>query len=256
MHNLLNPDNRVMRLITKIADSVFLNILWLIFCIPIITAGASTTALFDVSLKLVNDEEGSLFRNYWSSFRSNLKSSTRTWLILLVAGIVFAVDGYVLFHMRFVNAFWTILTAIYVPALAAYLIVLMYVFALMARFENTSMAMIRNSLMIGMRFLICTALQAGVYFLMILTAVRFFTPILMFGEGLCALICSYLMNQIIRQLEAQARGPEDTEQTAEEIAENAEHTAEEISENAEHSTEESAVHEKDLHFTYNDGEIR
>ena len=113
--------------------------------------------------------------------------------------------------MRFENAFWTILTAIYLAALGAYLIVLMYVFALMARFENTSLAMIRNSLMIGMRFLLCTALQAGVYFLMALTAIRFFTPILMFGEGLCALLCSYLMNQIIRQLEAQVKETETPE---------------------------------------------
>lgn len=208
MHNLLNPDNRVMRLITKIADSVFLNLLWLIFSLPVITAGASTTALFDISLKLVNDEEGSLFKGFWNSFRSNLKTATRTWLILLAGGIVFAFDGYVLYHMRFENAFWTILTAIYLAALGAYLIVLMYVFALMARFENTSLAMIRNSLMIGMRFLLCTALQAGIYFLMALVAIRFFTPILMFGEGLCALLCSYLMNQIIRQLEAQVRESE------------------------------------------------
>ena len=93
MHNLLNPDNRVMRLITKIADSVFLNLLWLIFSLPVITAGASTTALFDISLKLVNDEEGSLFKGFWNSFRSNLKTATRTWLILLAGGIVFAFDA-------------------------------------------------------------------------------------------------------------------------------------------------------------------
>ena len=205
MHNLLNPDNRVMRIITKIADSVFLNILWFIFSLPVVTAGAATTALFDISLRMVNDEEGALFQGFVKSFRSNFRSSTRTWLILLAAGIVFGVDGYVLFHMRFSNAFWTIITAVFLIAAAAYLIILMYVFPLMARFENTSLAMIRNSLMIGMRFLICTALQAGVYFLMALTAIRFFTPILMFGEGLCALLCSYLMNQIMLQLRAKAQ---------------------------------------------------
>ena len=204
MHNLLNPDNRVMRVITKIADSVILNFLWLIFSIPIVTAGASTTALFDLSIKMVNDEEGNLIPGFWRSFRSNLRSSTKTWLILLALGAVFGLDGYFFYHMRFENSFWTVLTAIYLIALAAYVIILMYVYALMACFENTSFAMIRNALMIGMRFLFCTALQAAVYFLMALVAVRFFTPILMFGEGLCALLCSYLMNPILRNLKEQA----------------------------------------------------
>ena len=157
---------------------------------------------------MVNDEEGGIFRDFRKSFRSNLRSATKTWLILLAAGAVLSVDGYVLWHMHFSNAFWTIVTALYFVAAAAYLIILMYVFPLMANFENTPLNMIKNAFMIGMRFLICTALQAGVYFLMILTAVRFFTPILMFGEGLCALLCSYLMNQIIRQLRDRALAEE------------------------------------------------
>lgn len=205
MRSLFNPDNPIMGFITKIADAFLLNLLWLFFSLPVVTAGAATTALFDVSLKMVNDEEGSILRDFVTSFRSNFRSSTRTWLILLAAGIVFAFDGYVLYHMRFANAFWTIVTALFLIALAAYGIVLMYVFPLMACFENTSLAMIKNAFMIGMRFLICTALQAGVYFLMLLIAVRFFTPVLMLGEGLCALICSYLMNEIIRQLREKAQ---------------------------------------------------
>ena len=208
MRNLLNPDSPVMRLVTKIADTVFLNILWFIFSLPIVTAGAATTALFDITLRMANDEEGSLLNGFISSFRSNFRSSPRTWLILLAAGAVFAFDGYVLYHMHSSNALWTIITAIFLVGLAAYLIVLMYVFPLMATFENTSLAMIKNAFMIGMRFLLCTALQAGVYFLMLLIAVRFFTPILMFGEGLCAFVCSCLMNQIILQLREKAQAQE------------------------------------------------
>ena len=53
MHNFFNPDNAVMQFITKVVYSVYLNILWFICCIPIVTAGASTTALFYVTLKMV-----------------------------------------------------------------------------------------------------------------------------------------------------------------------------------------------------------
>lgn len=208
MRSLLNPDAPVMRFITKIADSFLLNLLWFMFSLPIVTAGAAATALFDISLKIVNDEDGAILGGFINSFRSNFRTSTKTWLILLAAEVVFAIDGYVLYHIHFANAFWTIMTALYLVALAAYLIVLMYVFPLMACFENTSAAMIKNAFMVGMRFLVCTALQACVYFLMLLIAVRFFTPILLLGEGLCALICSWLMNGIIKQLREKAQSRE------------------------------------------------
>lgn len=204
MNQLFNPESKVMRTIAKLADTVLLNLLWLIFSLPVLTAGAATTALFDISIKMVNDEEGSLIGGFVCSFKNNLRSTARTWLILLAGGAVLAFDGYIFYHLRFDHPFWTVLTAIYLVAVGAYLLILMYVFPLMAKFENTPLAMIRNSLMIGMRFLLCTALQAGVYFLMCLIAVRFFTPILIFGEGLCALLCSYLMNNILKQLEEKA----------------------------------------------------
>ena len=54
-------DNVVMRAMGKIADMICLNVLWLICCIPVITIGASTTALYTVMLRLVKDEEGYIF---------------------------------------------------------------------------------------------------------------------------------------------------------------------------------------------------
>lgn len=51
--------------------------------------------------------------------------------------------------------------------------------------------------MIGMRFLLCTALMAVIYFVMAVVVIRFFTPIIIFGEGLCALLCSYLLSNIL-----------------------------------------------------------
>ena len=197
MNNLLNPEGPVMQFITKIAYSAYLNLLWFICCIPIFTVGASTTALFYVTLKMAKNEEGNITRAFFRSFRENFKQGTIIWLILLVVGIVLGVDGYTLYHMRFSNAFWTILTAIFIVAAAAYAIVLMYIFPLLSRFQNTTMAMFKNSIMIGMRFLLCTAIMAVIYFVMILVVVRIFTPIIIFGEGLCAMMCSYMLSNIL-----------------------------------------------------------
>ncbi len=201
MRQLIDPDSPVMRMITKITTTVYLNILWFICCIPVVTAGASTTALFYVSQKMVRDEEGSITRSFFRSFKENFKQATVIWLILLAIGILLGVDGYVLYHMRFQNAFWTVLTAIFLVALAAYIIELMYIFPLLAHFENTTKEMFKNAIMIGMRFLFCTIVMFAIYALMAYLIVFTFTPIVIFGEGLCAFLCSYLLKNILIQCE-------------------------------------------------------
>ena len=79
MGNLFSYDNPVMQFLTKVANCVYLNILWFIFSIPIFTIGASTTALYYVSLKMVKDQESGIFSAFFSSFKENFKQSTIMW---------------------------------------------------------------------------------------------------------------------------------------------------------------------------------
>ena len=197
MNHLFNLDGPVLQFINKIVYSVYLNILWFICCIPVITIGASTTALFYVTLKISKNEEGSITKAFFHSFKENLRQGTVIWLVLLAFGIILGIDGYVLYHMRFENVFWTLCTAVFCVAAAAYAIILMYIFPLLARFDNTIGAMFKNALFIGVRFLFCTALMAVIYFVMLLIVVRIFTPAVIFGEGLCALLCSCLLSNIL-----------------------------------------------------------
>ncbi len=210
MNNLFNLDGPVLQFINKIVYSVYLNILWFICCIPIVTAGASTTALFYVTLKMSKNEEGNITKAFFHSFKENLRQGTVVWLILLAFGIILGIDGYVLYHMRFENVFWTLCTAVFCVAAAAYAIILMYIFPLLARFDNTVAAMFKNALFIGVRFLFCTVLMAVIYFAMLLVAVRFFTPIVIFGEGLCALLCSYLLSNVLKLCQERTEDHTDT----------------------------------------------
>ena len=198
MTDLFNADGPVLQFVNKIVYSVYLNILWFLCCIPVITVGASTTALFYVTLKISKNEEGNITKAFFRSFRQNFRQGTLIWLLLLAAGIILGVDGYVLYHMRFENLFWTLCTAVFCVAAIAYAIVLMYIFPLLARFDNTTGAMFKNALFIGIRFLFCTVLMAAVYFIMLLVIVRIFTPAVIFGEGLCALLCSFLRSNILQ----------------------------------------------------------
>ena len=63
--SLFNMDNAFWRTMGKIADLIILNILFIICCIPIVTIGASYTALYTVMLKLVKNEEPYIFRGFF-----------------------------------------------------------------------------------------------------------------------------------------------------------------------------------------------
>ncbi len=211
MNRLFNPDNFILQFITKIVYSAYLNILWFICCIPVFTIGASTTALFYVTLKISKNEEGNITKAFFHSFRENFKQGTIIWLILLGLGILLGIDGYVFYHMRFENVFWTIGTALFFVVLIIYAIILMYIFPLLSRFDNTIKAMFKNALIIGIRFLICTILMFIIYFAMAFIVINIFTPAIIFGQGLCALLCSYLLYNILRLCEGKAETAQDLE---------------------------------------------
>ena len=208
MDRLFNMDNKFFVFMGRVADLIILNLLCILCCLPIVTAGASVTAMFYVTLKMAKNEEGNITKAFFHSFRENFKQSTKIWLVLLGVGIVLAVDGYALYHLRFENAFWTILTAVFIVAVIAYAVILMYIFPLMARFDNTILAMFKNSIIVGVRFLLCTVLMAVIYFLMAVVIIRIFTPAIIFGEGLCAFLCSLLLSNILKLLEEKSSSTE------------------------------------------------
>ena len=100
--------------------------------------------------------------------------------------------------------------AVFFVAAAAYAIVLMYIFPLLARFDNTVGAMFKNALFIGIRFLFCTVLMAVIYFVMLLVIIRIFTPAVIFVEGLCALLCSYMLSNILLLCQERTEKRQDT----------------------------------------------
>ncbi|MBE5996134.1 MAG: DUF624 domain-containing protein [Lachnospiraceae bacterium] len=206
-------DSKFSQLLLKICYGCYLNLLWFVFSIPLITIGASTTALYYVSLKIVREEEHNITGMFIRSFKENFKQSTVLWLILLAVGIVLGGDYYILLHLRSISTgtpavFWTLLLALLIAATIVYVIILMYVFPLIASVVNTNFAMIKNSFFIGTHYLFCTIMVFAIHFAMFFLVVRVFTPLIMFGEGLCALLSSYLLSNVIA---ACSYNPEDQE---------------------------------------------
>ena len=92
----MSIDGPVMRFLGKVADMMILNLLVLICSIPIITMGASLTAMHYVALKVVREEESYITKDFFRSFKMNFKQATKLWLVVLVVG---ALIGYDIFIM-------------------------------------------------------------------------------------------------------------------------------------------------------------
>ena len=97
-------ESKFSQILLKISGSCLLNLLWFVCSLPIVTIGASTTALYYASLKLVRDEDHHIVSQFFRSFRENFKQATVLWLILLGAGLFLAADGYILYHLRLTAA--------------------------------------------------------------------------------------------------------------------------------------------------------
>ena len=158
LQGIFNYDNPVWRFIGKLGDLIILNILWIVCSIPVFTAGASTTAVYYVTLKLVRDEDDSTIRSFFRSFKSNFKQATAIWLILLAAGIVLGFDFwfFVSGQMSLNGAVKTAMTAVSGGLLLIYLFIITYVFPLQARFYNPVKRTLFNAFFMSVRHLFQT----------------------------------------------------------------------------------------------------
>lgn len=140
-------DNIIVRALSRVFDLILLNILWLLCSVPFITIGASTTALYSVMLKIAANEEGYIIRGFWTAFKKNFKQSTLVWLILLAVGAVLGMDIMIIsgkLQGVLLNAGLLLIGIVSV----IYLIELAFVFPIVAKFENSTLNIMKNAVLI------------------------------------------------------------------------------------------------------------
>jgi uncharacterized membrane protein YesL len=222
MKQLFSYDSPVSQVLYKLCWACCLGAVWLVCSLPVVTLGASTTALYTVTIKLVRETEGtSPPKRFFTAFRDNFRQATILWLMLLTVGVFLALDLYVLSHLRSastgpVAVAWTLLFAVVLAASLIYLIILLYTFPLLSYFENNSRAMLLNAFLVGVRYLFCTILMLSLHAVVAWVTINLFTPLFAFGEGLCALGSSYLLSNVFYTLSGEPR-PGEEEQDEDEL---------------------------------------
>ena len=207
LQNLFNYDNPVWRFIGKFGDLIVLNILWIITSIPIVTIGASTTAMYYVTLKLVRDEDGYTIRSYFRSFKENFKQATVIWLIMLVVGFLLGFDLYFFIKMQTESSnFRNIMITIFASMTLIYTCILVYVFPLQSRFYNPVKRTLFNAFFMSIRHILQTIGIVAIDIVVVVLAYlsMFYAPqfsviFLLFGVPLIAFINSFFFHAIFKK---------------------------------------------------------
>jgi uncharacterized membrane protein YesL len=147
MRWLFDINNPVMHWIMKIFDCMCLSILWVVASLPVITIGASTTALFAAIHRYIRLEEGGLCKTFWRAFRENFKRSTLCWGVVLLVLAVLVVDVLVFRTMalngQFLGRFYWVILLLIGIALGW----MAYLFSYAERFTGSVKDVLRFSLL-------------------------------------------------------------------------------------------------------------
>lgn len=201
---IFDLDSPLMNVLNKMADLMWLNILTLICCIPIVTAGTAFTSMHYVALKIVRNEESYITRSFFKSFKTNFRQATLIWLLILLIAAVLGGDYYIITKSGI--QFSSVLVILIMAAAVLVICTTLYVFPVLAKFDNTIMGTIRNAFIMSILQLPKTVVMFVMAFfplIIYLVSLRLIPIIFLFGFSLPAYASAMLYNKFFRKLEDQ-----------------------------------------------------
>ena len=149
MAGFFSVDSKLYKFMSKLTDLFKLNFLWLVFSLPIVTLGISTTAAYTVALKMAEGQEGYIGGEFLKAFKANWKQGFVMSFITIICVWAVYLD-FRIFSVVEENAYVFLIVGI----VAAYVLgfSLLYAYPLLARYENTILNTLKNSFRISMKY--------------------------------------------------------------------------------------------------------
>lgn len=169
MNKWFNMDSPIMVGLSRMTDLVILSFLWFVCCLPVVTIGPSTAAMYYVALKIVrNEEDVKIVSTFFQGFKSNFKQAAIMNIISLVLGAVLLVDAYYWFFGQGTMALLS--CAVFLAMFVWLLCIMFYAYPLQAQFYNTVKQTFVNAAILSMRKFPITVLVFVINMLPVLLA--------------------------------------------------------------------------------------
>lgn len=210
--NFFEEGSLFMRFLNKMTDLLILNIITMLMCIPVITAGAALTAMHYVLLKMVRGEEGYIIKSFFRSFKREFRQATVLWILyvalaaLMVSNLVLILEGGGSYPI------WLPSSILVVAFLE--IMFMIYTFAMLSRFDNTIYHTIVNAVTLTFAEL-PRSVEMAVITLVPLIAffrVTVLLPfLLLFGLSVPGYACAMIYDPIFKKIEKQIWEEENSE---------------------------------------------
>lgn len=226
---LFRFDSPVMILIGKIADFIVLNVLWVICCIPVVTAGAATTAKYTIAMRILREEGSGIIVPFFRAFKDNFKQATLIWCIMLVAIALCMIDWYYIRERGNDVSHYYVAAVIVISVFV--LCICMAVFPFIARFSVTVKEAIKAAFILSFlqfyKFVPIAILEVGTVFAAIWYS-RWFPMVLLFGTCTAFYFNTLVCVKAFRKIEEKMEPQSDAGNTEDKIFKDASMEEEEI----------------------------
>ena len=200
MDRLFNVNNPLMRALSKLFDIGWLSLIYVVFCVPLVTIGAATTSLYYASAKVLRKDRGYVWSEFWHSFKLNFKPATLIWLIFA------AIYGLLYFNLTTFNtsnAAGGYLVGAYIALAFIVTCVASYAFCLLSRFNMNVRGILRYALYMSFRHFLHTLCFLAILFVAgfgIYAGFRVQLPIfLLFVPGLGSFLYTFPMEHLLKK---------------------------------------------------------
>lgn len=171
MRNLFTADSPLMRFLGRFADFMLLNLLFVFTSIPLVTLGASVTALNATAIKQVKGDDESLIADYFDAFKQNFRQSTAIGLIAGGLLLVLAAWYVVIDNLNINELFRLLLWIAFSFVTFRVALMLLWVFPYHAVFADDIRTVFRNARLMSLRHLPSSLMMAVVLGLPIVVTV-------------------------------------------------------------------------------------
>lgn len=154
--------------LVKIADFMYLSILWAIFSLPIITIGASTSALYYTTQFAINKQEGYISSIFWDSFKKTFKKATLNWILFLVTVIAFYLDSIIILEQTNGSVIGVVGQMFFLLLIPIECFLIIYILPYISRFNSPLKLVWKNAAILAFANLFETI---GIFLLLIITIV-------------------------------------------------------------------------------------
>ena len=147
MRKFFSPDSIAMRFLTLLCNLMYINLLFIIFSLPLFTMGAAYSAMYSTLFKMLHGDDPFIGKTFVKAFKSSFKQATTMWLPIAIFEILFVIGIYITLFI--LDPMYNMLQ--YPLSISFFLLLCIsnYIFPQIALFNQTNSVTLKNAVLLA-----------------------------------------------------------------------------------------------------------